>query len=46
MNQYIEYIREAIIETVTYTNDSDLLNMIYGIMMNNEPSQEECPSVS
>lgn len=46
MNQYIDYIRNEIIEIVTSTNDETTLQMIYGILMTSESNSEECPSAS
>lgn len=34
MEQYIEFIKKAIIEAVENTNDNKLLTLIYGILMN------------
>ena len=33
MNQYTEYIRNAILEAVTTTKDEELLKIIYGLLM-------------
>lgn len=40
MNQYTEYIRKVIIEAVTTTEDKDILQIIYGILMNSSNPQE------
>ena len=44
MNQYIEYIRQAILETINTTKDEETLQLIYGILMNSTTS--ECSSAS
>lgn len=44
MEQYIEYIRQTIIETVTNTQDESTLQLIYGLLMN--ATQEECSLTS
>lgn len=47
MNQYIDYIRNAIIETVTATKDETTLQMIYSILMqSHETNSEEVQSAS
>lgn len=47
MDQYIEYIRKTIIETVTTTSDEKTLMLIYGILMNTSNiNSKECPSTS
>lgn len=33
MEQYIEYVREKILDTVTSTTDKETLLLIYGILM-------------
>lgn len=44
MEQYIEYIRQTIIETVTNTQDESTLQLIYDLLMST--TQEECSSTS
>lgn len=47
MNQYIEHIRNEIIEAVTTTKDEETLQLIYGLLMNaSELNSEECLSTS
>lgn len=47
MDQYIDYIRNVIIETVTSTKDETTLQMIYGILMQSSSTDpEEVPSAS
>lgn len=46
MNQYIDYLRNTIIEAVTTTKDEEMLQLIYGMLMNAETTSEECPSTS
>lgn len=35
MEQYIEYIKQTIIDAISNTTDEEILNMIYGLLMNN-----------
>lgn len=46
MNQYIDYLRNTIIEAVTTTQDEEMLQLIYGMLMNTETTSEEYPSTS
>lgn len=46
MEQYIEYIRNTIINTVAGTNDEETLKLIYGLLMNMQSSPTEYQSVS
>ena len=42
MEQYIEHIRQKIIEAVTETDDQKMLYYVYGLLMSN--LQDESPS--
>ena len=47
MDQYTEYIKNVILENVTNATDKELLQLIYGILMNSDNSiQEQSPSAS
>ena len=38
MEQYIEYIRQTIIDTISSTTDEETLQLIYGMLMSRECS--------
>lgn len=44
MDQYTEYIRKVIIETITTTTDKDKLQLIYGLLMESSIQQKIQPS--
>lgn len=45
MEEYTEYIKTAIIDTVKATTDKELLQLVYGILMNSTESiQVESPT--
>ena len=47
MDQYNEYMKNTIIETIKNTTDKEIIQLIYGLLMNNDPTnQEQCPSTS
>lgn len=46
MDQYMEYMKQVIIETITTTKDKDTIQLIYGLLMKSESSQVEYPSAS
>lgn len=47
MNQYIEYQKQQIIKKLPLITDTELIQLIYGLVMeNDEFNQEEYSSVS
>lgn len=46
MDQYLEYMKQVIIETIPNTTDKELIQLIYGMLMKSDSSQVECPSAS
>ena len=46
MDQYIEYMKDTIIETITHTTDTEMLQLVYGLLMENKSNQVEYPSAS
>ena len=46
MDQYIEYQKQVIIDTINNTKDKDVINLIYGLLMKADSNQEEYPSAS
>lgn len=47
MEQYLEYMKQAIIDKVTITKDKDTILLIYGLLMKaDSTSQAEYPSAS
>lgn len=47
MNQYIEYQKKQIIKKLPHITDTELLQLIYGLVMEyEEPNQEEYSSAS
>lgn len=45
MSQYTDYIKETIIEHITNTTDEEVLQLVYGILMNST-NQDQSPSAS
>lgn len=39
MDQYIEYLRQSIVETITNTNDKEIIKFTYDMLMNNQNSE-------
>ena len=46
MDQYTEYMKATIIETITQSKDIATIQLIYGLLMEKEASQEEYPTAS
>lgn len=46
MDQYLEYMKQTIIEKVPTTKDKELIQLIYGMLMKSDSSQVEYPSAS
>jgi hypothetical protein len=46
MDQYIEYMKSTIIETITHTTDTKMLQIVYGLLMEDKTNQVEYPSAS
>lgn len=44
MDQYTEYIRKVIIDTITATTDKETLQLVYGLLMKSSSQQEIQPS--
>lgn len=47
MEQYLEYMKQVIIDSITTTNDKETILLIYGLLMKaDSTNQAECPSAS
>lgn len=44
--EYLEYMKQIIIETIPNTKDTELIQLIYGMFMKSDTIQVEYPSAS
>lgn len=44
--EYLEYMKQIIIETIPNTKDTELIQLIYGMLMKSDAIQVEYPSAS